>query len=118
MNLAGTRREEVFRVRCVHIGRDACLYKDTWHYKIVKDHAEVRSKIGFIKDTLEKQNSAITKFRKKRNHEEIAIFRECQDFMPYYRYLKIGLKILDANLAVVTTVHGQHSAPPKDMEPI
>ena len=118
MSLAGSKREEVFKVRCIHIERDVCLYKDTWHHKITKDHPEIKAKLDLIRDTLEKQRDGISKYRKKRNHDEIAIFRECHDFMPYHRYLKIGLKITSDNSAVLTTAHGQHSAPPRDMEKI
>jgi len=110
------QRKELFKIYCPYIRREVILYEDTWFYKITHDHPEMRNKVKFLQETLETKDKSVLIYRKRRNEHEMALYRECFHFMPYYRYLKIGFRILDGKFAVVTTVHGQHSGPPKDME--
>lgn len=109
-------REEVFRVFCVHINREVVLYKDTWRYKILKDHPEVNGRIPLIKDTLVKADSKITAYKKKRDHNELAIYREGCVEMGYFKYLRIGLKVNNSKLATMATAFGDDSNPPEEME--
>jgi hypothetical protein len=111
-----SEREEKFRVFCVHLQRDVVLFKDTWEYKILKDHPEVNGRIPLIKDTLERTGSTIAVYKKKRDRDELAIYREGCVEMGYFKYLRIGLKIKSSNLAILATAFGDHSDPPEEME--
>jgi hypothetical protein len=107
-----------FSVFCPYLKREVILYKNTWHYKILHDHPEASNRIELITAILSKDEKDTLKYRKKIDSNRIAIFKECPHFLPYNRYIKIGLKIIDEKRAVVTTVHGQRNLPGTDMEEI
>ena len=111
-------RPQVFSAQCPYFNRTAILYLDTWRYKILPHHPEVKSCVRFIEETIVAMNKSSMVYRKLKEPESIAVFKECHLLAPLYRYMKIALRLIDNRIAVITTAHGLNNAPSKGMEKI
>jgi len=109
----------VFEVFSPHIKRTVKLYRNTWKYKILQDHYEIGSQhLVPIQSLLSNKDIPVEKYRKTKDQNKIAIFFQYDDFLPYNKYLKIALKIIDDKTAIVTTIHGAFNLPTVGMEGI
>ncbi|MFH1645051.1 MAG: hypothetical protein ABIB11_01385 [Candidatus Omnitrophota bacterium] len=118
--MAGAVKSDVkiISVYCSYLKRTVVLYKKIWYYKILLGHPEVRNRVSLIREILSKNDETVLKYRKKRDKNKIAVFKECPHLRPNNRFIKIALNLLDSKTAVITTVHGVYNLPQSDMEEI
>ena len=108
----------LFSEFCPYLNRNVTLYRNTWYDHIVTEHPRVSNRIPYIKEIISKDTKEIFKYRKKRNPNKIALFKECPHQKPLNKYIKIAIELIDDKKAVITTVHGQNNLPGNDMEVI
>ena len=111
-------KDVIFSVFCPYLKRTITLKQSTWYTKIIKGHPEVDGKQNLVCEVLSKNDPEITIYKKKDDPEKIAVFKQCQHFLPYNRYLKIALRLINNDNAVVTTVHGVYNLPSTNAEKI
>jgi hypothetical protein len=118
-----TQEKILFSDRCVYLGNKIVfLEKETWYKKIVQSeqhsHSGVGNCLGFIKQILFGPKDTTLVYSKKREHGELAIIRECPNLMPYYRYIRIGLRLTTKGDYIVRTVYGLNGYSTSDLEEI
>jgi len=119
MENTNTKVGLVFSLPCPHFEKTVILKKEIWLYKILTSHAEINhSHLDFIKQVLTNSDDTISKYRKLRNHNKVAIFKECPHFLPYDRYLKIAVDLSNGKEAVITTIQAVYNLPDSEMEEI
>lgn len=112
------KKDTVFAVFSPFLKREVLLYKGVWYGKIVVAHQEVSNRLNLIEDVLKGDGSDIFKYRKRKDLNKICLIKECPHLLPYNRYIKIALDLIDDKQAVITTVHGKNNLPGSDMEEI
>ena len=71
----------------------------------------MKGKLPLIAETLITKQPDIQPLRKRQSASEFAIFRKCPDFKPYGDYLRIGVKRVQGDLLIVSTVFRDSKKP-------
>jgi hypothetical protein len=116
MTQAESVRPRVFSIRCPYLRKTVHLYRDTWNYKILRDHPEVRNCGLFISKAMIELDEDSNIFRKRKDADSVAIFTKCHLLEPLYKYLKIALRFVSDQDAVITTAHGSNNNSAVGME--
>ena len=81
------------------------LYRQTFEEHILPSRPELKRHVPLIKSIVEQDSSDVIVSQKISNPDRIAIQKKCPHFMPYNRYLRVALRLLNnKELAVITTV--------------
>lgn len=115
------RQELIFAVGCPYLDKTVVLKKATWYGHITSNHPEIKNCIPLIKEVLSGKRKGVRIFRVKKDPSRVALYYPCPNLQPYNDIIKIAINLKDndnAEIAVITTVHGLKHLPGNTMEEI
>ncbi len=109
------KKGTILSVFCPYLKRVVTLKKAIWFGKIVAAHPEVSNRLDLIEEILSKDDTNVLKYKTKGDPGRIALFKECPHLRPHNRYIKIAVRLISGDKAIIKTVYGKNDLP-SDME--
>lgn len=89
-----TKERLVFSKFCPYLKRTILLTRNTWHGHIVIEHPHVSNRLDLIEQTLLGDGKDVRIYQRIKDHNRVALFKECSHFRPFNKYLKIALLLV------------------------